>query len=37
MVFILRKFKNIVSDLARQGATPLVVAEDNKVLRSYSS
>jgi K+-transporting ATPase ATPase B chain len=30
--FYPQKIQNIVSDLARQGATPLVVAEDNKVL-----
>jgi K+-transporting ATPase ATPase B chain len=30
--FFPQKIKDIVSEIARQGATPLVVAEDNKVL-----
>ena len=30
--FYPQKIQDIVSELARQGATPLVVAEDNKVL-----
>jgi K+-transporting ATPase ATPase B chain len=30
--FYTQKIQDIVADLARQGATPLVVAEDNKVL-----
>ncbi len=30
--FYPQSIKNIVSDIARQGATPLVVAEDNRVL-----
>jgi K+-transporting ATPase ATPase B chain len=30
--FFPQKVQDVVSDLARQGATPLVVAEDNKVL-----
>ena len=30
--FYPQKIKNIVSEIARQGATPLVVAKDNKVL-----
>lgn len=30
--FYPQKIKDVVSDLARQGATPLVVAEDNRIL-----
>ena len=33
--FYPKKIEDIVKELARQGATPLVVAEDNKVLELY--
>ena len=35
--FYPQKIQDIVSEISRQGATPLVVAEDNKVLGVDSS